>query len=75
MIFLRDNVDLVAASVWAVGSASVRVILTGPVVRPYLFYMTSFFPFFFYKSDPTAVHQRPCTMLNRSIIAGHLRST
>lgn len=46
MIFLRDNVDLAAAAVWAVGSASVRVILTGPVVRPYLFYMTSFFHFF-----------------------------
>lgn len=74
MFFLRDNVDLVSAAVWAVGSASVRVILTGPVVRPYLFYMTSFF-LFFYKSDPTAVHQGPCTMLNRSIIAGHLRST
>lgn len=46
MFFLRDNVDLVSAAVWAVGSASVRVILTGPVVRPYLFYMTSFFLFF-----------------------------
>lgn len=52
MIFLRDNVDLAAAAVWAVGSASVRVILTGPVVRPYLFYMTSFFPFFFINQIP-----------------------
>lgn len=74
MIFLKDNVDLVAAAVWAVGSASVRVILTGPVVRPYLFLHDFFFPFFI-KSDPTAVHQGTCTMLNRSIIAGHLRST